>query len=226
MSYHFLTVSTRLALHNGLRAWLLDHSLAATIDSAESGAEALAHVDELRPDVIVIDDPMTDMSARQFATTVRARNASVQVVLIGDVRGTAMRLDIDAGISGFVSTRAESHVLLSAVNAVLDGGTFVDPTIAGDLFCIDRSDCPSPRELQILDLIVAGHQNKVIANLLDISQETVKTHISSLLRKLDATSRTELAVKALQQSLVRLPASAGVPLRSTNSGMSHVSLSV
>jgi DNA-binding NarL/FixJ family response regulator len=206
MSYHFLTVSTRLALHDGLRAWLLDHSLAATIDVANSGAEALGHVDEMRPDVIVVDDPMTDMSARQFAATVRERNASAQVVIIGDVSGAAIRLDFDAGIGGFVSAQAEPHVLLAAVSAVLDGRTYVDPTLAGELFTAHGTDCPSPRELQILDLIVAGHQNKVIAHMLGIGQETVKTHISTLMRKLGVRSRTELAVKALQQSFVRLPA--------------------
>lgn len=208
MGYHFLTVSTRHAWHHGLRTWLLDHSLAATIDAADDGAQAVADVDAIRPDVIVIDDPLAGMSVRQFAAEVRDRNASAQIVVVGDVRGAAMRLDMEAGIGGFVSAGAEASILLAALSAVLDGRTYVDPSLAGDLLAAPDSECPSPRELQILDLVVAGHQNKVIAQLLGIGHETVKTHVSALMRKWGVTSRTELAIQAVQRSFVRLPVAA------------------
>lgn len=114
---------------------------------------------------------------------------------------------VRAGIAGVVGPDATRDRLNDAVRLVLDGGRYIDPTLATALVDPPEKGL-SPRELQVVEQLMSGNQNKVIAADLQISEETVKSHISSLMRKLDAYSGTEIVVKALQRSFIRLPAAA------------------
>lgn len=207
MSRTYLTISTSMAAHAGIRLWLTDHEPRAVIECARSGAEALAIARRVVPDIVIVADPLHDMPAAGFAALLFEQQPQGEVIVLGDLPGHLIRHGIEAGIGGFVSTRGGQDALLAAIDAIAGGRTYVDPTLAGSLYA-DESENPSPRELQILDLLVDGHQNKVIAEKLEISQETVKSHVSTLLRKLDAASRTELVVRAVQRSFVQIPTAA------------------
>lgn len=203
----YLAISTSMAAQAGLRMWLTEHEPRAVTDCARSAAEALAIARRISPDIVIVEAPMLGMPAADFAVLLLERHPDSQIVVLGDPPAHLIRHDVDNGIRGFVSTSGGRDSLIAAIEAVGHGRTYVDPTLASALYT-DRERGPSPRELQILDLLVDGHQNKVIAIKLGISQETVKSHISALLRKLDAGSRTELVVKAVRHSLVQIPIAA------------------
>lgn len=207
MSGTYLTISTSMAAHAGIRLWLTQRKPHADIHCARSGTEALAIAQRVSPDIIIVGDPLVDMPAADFAALVLEQQPHIRIVSLGDVPAHRIRQGIEAGICGFVGTTGGQKSLLAAIDLVGSGGTYIDPTLASSLY-IDRPSSPSSRELQILDLLVDGHQNKVIAAKLEISEETVKSHISALLRKLDAGSRTELVVKAIQHSLVQIAVAA------------------
>ena len=100
-----------------------------------------------------------------------------------------------AGATGYVRKDAEPETLLAAVRAVARGRTFIDPSIGHRVLRTDTSDDLTPRELDVLRHVALGKSNKDIAVALDISEETVKTHVRHVLAKLGAENRAQAAVR-------------------------------
>lgn len=204
MAYHVLTVSSHFAVTEGLRSALLRDGSANYVDSARTGAEATTAIARTRPDIVIVDKPLSDLSCADLTARAQAVDPSIQVIVVGRLlTATAIRRLRDAGVAAIVAPSASVETLQCAVAAALDAGVYIDPRLGAILGRNERE--PTTRELEVLELLVEGLQNKVIAHALGISLETVKSHIRVLMRKLDAGSRTELVVHALQRSLVQLP---------------------
>jgi len=113
---------------------------------------------------------------------------------------------VDAGASGFLLKDASPRDVVSAIRAAHRGEAALHPAVAAKLLA-ERRRPPAahtdltPRELEVLRLIARGHQNKVIAAELHLSEKTVKTHVSAILRKLDVTDRTQAAMYAVREGL-------------------------
>lgn len=201
MSHTYLTVGISMAAHAGIRGWLCERDPDSVVSFARSGADVLATDRSDSPDVVIVGYPTHEMPAVDFFSLLREQHPSSHVIVLGDLPGHVIRQDIDAGIEGFVSAAGGPDVLLAAVDAVGAGRTYVDPTLAVSLF---TDEGLTARQVQILELLIDGHQNKMMAQKLGIGEQTVKSHISTLLRKLDAASRTELVVRAVQHSFVQI----------------------
>lgn len=191
------------ALRAGLRARLDAADGICVVAEASDGAEALELIREHRPDVAVVDLRMPKIDGLELVESATKEGLSSRLVLLSAlVEGHLVQRAMDLGAVGYVGKESPLEVIVDAVRTVVGGNRYIDPTlVAGLLAPTDQR--LSDRELEVLQLAANGMQNKVIAIELGLSEETIKTHLSNVMRKLDANSRTEAVSAALRRSLIR-----------------------
>jgi DNA-binding NarL/FixJ family response regulator len=178
------------------------------VGEARDGAEAVARARELSPDVLVMDVsmPVLDGAAATERVVRECPGVRVLALTMHEDRAHLTRL-LQAGAAGYVLKRAAADELVRAIRAVADGGTYVDPVLAGTLLrggargSGPRSapEALSEREEEVLRRIAWGESNKEIARELGISVKTVETYKARVSEKLGLRSRTEIVRYALQQ---------------------------
>ena len=183
-----------------LKAYLESFPEFVVVGIASSGEQLLEHVEEWRPE-IVLQDLLLPGGIDGVETTRRLRieEPNVRVVaLTASTDKARMAAALRAGALGYVRKDAEPEVLLAALRSVARGRSYVDApdTVADELL--------TAREAEVLRRLGRGESNKEISAALDISEETVKTHVAHLLGKLQAENRAQAAVHALRNGLLRL----------------------
>jgi DNA-binding NarL/FixJ family response regulator len=178
---------------------------------ARGGREAVSLAQQLQPDVAVLDVSMPDVGGAEAAEQIRASCPRVRVVALTRHADPAyLRRMLRAGASGYVVKRAAGEALMGAIRAVANGGTYVDPSLAGGLLSRmmkepDPTDAPRPRpalserEEQVLRLIAWGKSNKEVAAQLGISVKTAEFYKASALEKLQLRTRTDILRHALAE---------------------------
>jgi DNA-binding NarL/FixJ family response regulator len=176
------------------------------VGRAVDGEEALAKVRTREPDVAVVDLRMPRVSGIETTRQIASSAGRTAVLLYTAYGDRALLTEaIDAGARGFVLKEAPLADLVRAVRLVAEGGTYVDPVLAGALATADATaKLPSltQRERDVLRLLADGHSNEEIGKRLFISPETVRTHVRKAMAKLDADTRTQAVATALRQSLI------------------------
>ena len=174
---------------------------------AASGEELLREVDAWQPDVIVQDLLLPGgMDGIETTRRVLAKRPSARVVaLTASTDEGRMMAVLRAGAAGYIRKDAEPETLLAAIRAVARGRTYVDPYLARRV----AEDGASPddlteREREVLRHLALGESNKAIADVLCVSEETVKTHVAHILSKLGVENRAQAVVQALKRGLVSL----------------------
>lgn len=215
-SIRLLIVDDQPLVRRGLAELLDLEDNLEIVGEAENGREALRLAQELHPDVVLMDIKMPVMSG--IEATIQLRQSGPAVVLLT----TSEELDdmvagVNAGAAGYLFKNATVDEIIDAVARASRGEHVIHSRVTLALarrIGEDRAAAPpqiplhSPpelttRELETLRYIRAGHQNKRIAQLLNISEGTVKVHVSNLLSKLEAKNRTEAANRALQLGLLK-----------------------
>jgi DNA-binding NarL/FixJ family response regulator len=176
------------------------------VGRAVDGEEALAKIQTRKPDVAVVDLRMPRVGGIETARQVARSTPETAVILYTAYGDRALLTEaIDAGARGFVLKEAPLADLVRAVRIVAEGGTYVDPVLAGALATADATaKLPdlTQRERDVLRLLADGHSNEEIGKELFISPETVRTHVRKAMEKLDADTRTQAVATALRQSLI------------------------
>jgi DNA-binding NarL/FixJ family response regulator len=172
---------------------------------AVDGAGALALVERLRPDVIVLDLAMPELNGISAAAEFTARFPETRVVaLTMHEEASYVRKALSAGASGYVVKRAVTEGLVRAVRAVAGGGRYIDPLLAGLLAEIAADLRPqlSQREREVLTQIARGFGNNEIAIDLNISPRTVETYKARITEKLGLRTRSEIVAYVNSQGLL------------------------
>lgn len=194
---------------------LLERRGIKVIDAVADGIEGVRKVKELKPDVVLLDIRMPQISGLETLRRLRAEDKNVPVIMLttsqdeGDVV-EALR----SGAQGYLLKDMEADELVKALMQIAGGKTVVAPDLAGILARVvqggEIARKPSspfsdltPREMEILAHLAEGQSNKVIGRELGIADGTVKLHVKSILRKLGVHSRVEAAVMAVEQGLSR-----------------------
>jgi DNA-binding NarL/FixJ family response regulator len=209
-----LLVDDHDLFRTGLRN-LLEEEGVIVAGEAGTGSEALRMVDDLAPDVVVMDLNMPGMTGveaiRQIASL--APLARVLVLTISDQDGDVMDA-ILAGACGYLLKDSSIGELMQGIRAAAIGESLISPTIASKVLQRIRASSPVPdiaeqihtqlseREIEVLKLIANGRDNADIAGQLHISPKTVKNHISNILMKLQIENRIQAAVYAVRSGLV------------------------
>jgi two-component system, NarL family, response regulator LiaR len=190
-----------------LKAYLESFPDMRVVGVAASGEELLERIAEWQP-AVVLQDLLLPGGIDGIETTRRIieRAPSVRVIaLTASVDEARMMGVLRAGAVGYVRKDADPEMLLAAVRAVARGKTYIDPSVARQAMKVaDQVDDLTPRELDVLRRLALGHTNKEIGAELFIGQETVKTHISKVLAKLQVENRAQAIVQALKRGLVTI----------------------
>lgn len=187
----------------GTRAQLEPLDWIDIVGEAGSIAAGTELVRSTTPDIALVDVRLPDGDGLELARTIAACSPATRVVLYsGTATVSQAEQALDAGVSGFVLKGSPLSQMIDALRAARDGRRYIDPTIAAELMSPSGTRPLSPRELQILRCMADGGQNGVIAFDLGISIETVKAHVSNILVKLDADSRTHAVAAALRSGII------------------------
>src|SRR5215475_812736 len=209
-----VVVDDHAVVRSGLLAFLEGESDLEVVGAAEGGAEALELLAGLdaegrRPDVILMDLQMVPVDGIESTRRIRERFDDVEVVALTSF-GEPERVQraVEAGASGYLLKDADADEVAAAIRAAHRGELQLDPAIARRLMStLQESGSPAgltARELDVVALIGEGRANKEIALQLGIGERTARTHVSNILRKLGLTSRTQLALWAVRERVVRV----------------------
>lgn len=202
-----LLVDDHTVVRRGLRlAFELEHDL-EVVGEAANGQEAVERVAELLPDVVVMDLLMPVMNGVEATRTIRQAHPEVEVVALTSVLEDRLVVDaVEAGAAGYLLKETRPDELFEAVRAAARGEVRLDPRaqqrLVREMRAGGRAEPLTEREREVLALIASGATNKAIAQRLSIAEATVKSHVSSVLSKLDLRSRTQAALYALREGLV------------------------
>jgi DNA-binding NarL/FixJ family response regulator len=185
---------------------ILQRSGVQVIAEAADGDEALAKIEQRKPDVALVDIRMPRMSGVEVARRAGRSTPETAVILYSGYGDKALLVEaLDAGVRGFVLKEAPLVDLHRALEIVAAGGTYVDPVLAGSLATAEvaqKLPALTQRERDVLRLLANGQSNEEIGKSLFISPETVRTHVRKAMDKLEADTRTEAVAKALRQQLI------------------------
>lgn len=200
-----LVVDDHPLLRDGVSAVIGTQTDMTIIGEAETGAQAITEYERLRPDVVLMDLQMPDLSGLEAIEAIRAADPQARILVLttyaGD--GRAIRA-LRSGASGYLLKGALRRDLLEAIRSIARGGRHLDERIARDIATHVLGDDLTARELQVLALTARGNSNKQIAAQLNVSDETVKGHMKMIFTKLQVADRTHAVTLAARRGLIDL----------------------
>lgn len=204
-SIRILTVDDHQLLREGIAAVLESQEDMTLVSQASNGREAVENFRRLRPDVTLMDLRMPDMSGIEAITAIRGEFPDARIIVLTTYAGDAQAAAaLKAGAAGYLLKNLVRKELLETIRAVHSGKRRVPPEIATEIAEHVADDELTGREVEVLRRVAAGKSNKLIAAELDISEGTVKTHMKSILPKLDASDRTHAVMIALKRGILDL----------------------
>lgn len=200
-------------VREGLKQLLeLDDDL-SVISQASDGLEGLKKIEEDKPDVLLLDINMPNMNGLELLEELKEKKIDLKVLIltIHNEIDYLMKA-VEIGCDGYVLKDSDSNLLKKAIYSVYQGESFIQPSLtpalnaglASKTMIDDKVNELTRREVEVLKLIAEGLFNKEIAATLDISERTVKNHVSNIFKKIDVSDRTQAAVFAIKNNLVNL----------------------
>lgn len=200
-----LTVDDHPLLREGIAAVLESQPDMTLVGQSCNGRDAIEDFRRLRPDVTLMDLRMPDISGIEAITAIRAEFPDARIIVLTTYAGDAQAAAaLKAGAAGYMLKNLVRKELLDTIRTVHSGKRRVLPEIATEIAEHVADDALTEREVEVLRGVAAGKPNKLIAAELDISEGTVKTHMKSILPKLDASDRTHAVMIALKRGILDL----------------------
>lgn len=196
-------------IRKGLEAMLQSYRDLEHVGSASSGEQVIPLCEQTHPDVILMDLAMPGMSGVEATRAVRAAGDRTKVLVLTNYdEANLVQAALEAGASGYLLKNVSVEELVDAIRKAYHGQVVLSPEATRALIQVvtepERANYHlTRREYEVLSLMVDGLNNREIADRLAISQHTAKNHVSSLLAKLGASSRTEAAIIAMDLKLIK-----------------------
>ena len=212
MSIKIILIDDHTLFRSGIKALLSRQSDFDVIGEAADGFTGIKLVEQIRPDIVLLDLDMPVMNGRETLAQILSSNPQQTVVMLtvsedNDDLTECMRI----GARGFLLKNINADFLLDSIRKAVDGDNVFSPEMTTRLVqslispASPRADhllsTLTPREMEILGYLAAGHSNKVIARHLDLAESTIKVHVQNILRKLNLSSRVQAAVYAVQHKV-------------------------
>ena len=202
-----LVADDHSVVRQGLRMFLSLDPEIEIVGEAADGEEAIHLARELHPDVVLMDLVMPGMGGVAATRMIRAEVPDVEVIALTSVLADeAVTGAIRAGAIGYLLKNTEADELLRAIKSAAAGKVHLSPEAAARLVrevkIPGSPEALTERETAVLRLVAKGHANKQVARELGIREQTVKTHVSNILGKLQLQSRTQAALYAVERGLV------------------------
>ena len=212
MSIKIILIDDHTLFRSGIKALLSRQSDFDVIGEAADGFTGIKLVEQMRPDIVLLDLDMPVMNGRETLAQILSSNPQQTVVMLpvsedNDDLTECMRI----GARGFLLKNINADFLLDSIRKAVDGDNVFSPEMTTRLVqslispASPRADhllsTLTPREMEILGYLAAGHSNKVIARHLELAESTIKVHVQNILRKLNLSSRVQAAVYAVQHKV-------------------------
>jgi DNA-binding NarL/FixJ family response regulator len=202
-----LLVDDHAIVRRGFRRMLDDDETLEVVGEASTGTEAIQLAQKLRPQVIVMDCQLPEVTGLEATRKILHALPQTAILMLSmHSEDTLVRQAIDAGARGYVLKNALDLDLASAIKKVAAGQSVMDPQLQrAEALKGERDTALTARELEVLQHIVAGKSNKEIANDLNLSVNTVSVHRANIMERLGIHKTAELVVYAIRNGLVNLP---------------------
>ena len=200
-----LIVDDHLVIRHGLAAMLAHGKEFRVVGEASDGEMAVVRYDELLPDVVLLDLRMPKKDGFQVLVELMGRRPRPHVMVLSAYDGDEdVRRALKTGALAYLRKDALCELLWETVRQVHAGKVVLPPEMASKIGGALAKPELSDRELQVLQMLALGRSNKQVSQALFIAEGTTKTHVTTILEKLDASSRSEAIVVAAKRGLVRL----------------------
>lgn len=211
MAVKIMIADDHSMIREGLKSLLELGGDIKVIEEAVDGQDCLDKLKTVKPDVLLLDINMPVMNGLDVLKNLKSRRNKVKVLVLtvhNEVEYLMKAVDI--GINGYVLKDSESAELKKAIFAIANGEDYIQPSLIPALnskmieknIDVVRIESLTRRELEVLKLLAIGMYNKEVAEKLDISERTVKNHVSNIFKKLEVTDRTQAAVFAIRNNIV------------------------
>ena len=200
-------------IREGLKQLLeLDENIKVVAEAAD-GIEAIEKLKDYNVDVLLLDINMPNMNGLDTLMNIKKNNIDVKVLILTIHNEVDYLIKaVEIGCDGYVLKDSDSNLLRKAIYTVYEGEKFIQPSLtpvlnaglASKVEIDEKLNELTRREVEVLKLIAEGLFNKEIASKLDISERTVKNHVSNIFKKIDVSDRTQAAVFAIKNNLVNL----------------------
>jgi DNA-binding NarL/FixJ family response regulator len=216
-------VDSQVLYREGMRTALAKEGDIEVVGESDDGEEALCQIKPLSPDVVILDSELPSLSGLDLTRQIRRHSPAISVIIMASHEDDdQLLLAIQAGAAGYVIKAISGQDLAHQVRKAYQGEYPINeclltrPGVAlrvlkqfQDLMLVEKEIEPlisplSRRETEILEYIAQGNSNKEIAHALGICNQTVKNHVTSIMRKLTANDRTHAVVLALRHGLIRI----------------------
>jgi DNA-binding NarL/FixJ family response regulator len=201
-------------VRKGLRLQLEQHAEFEVVGEATEGREAVRMAEELLPDVVIMDIAMPNLNGIQATTQLVKKNPEIGVIILSMYSDeTYLMRTLAAGAKGYLLKDSADVDLHRAVEVVAEGKPFFSPAIADTLLedymrqlqqrgLQDSYDLLTEREKEILQLLAEGKSNKDVAGILNLSTNTVETHRTRIMQKLDLHSTADIVLYAVRKGII------------------------
>jgi DNA-binding NarL/FixJ family response regulator len=204
-SIRILTVDDHPILREGIAAILAAEPDFELVGEANNGREAVDQFRAHRPDVTLMDLQMPQMNGIEAIRTIRKEFPDARIIVLTTYSGDAQAVRaFEAGAFGYLLKNMLRKELIETIRIVHAGRKRIPPEIAVEMAEHHTDDLLTDREIEVLKEVAAGNANKVIAERLKISEETVKAHMKNILSKLSANDRTHAVTIALKRGIIEL----------------------
>lgn len=213
MSIKVMLADDHVLIREGIRQLLEFDGSIEVIDEANDGEECLKKLEKSKPEVLLLDINMPKKNGVEVLQEIKNRCLNVKVLILTVHNEVEYLLKaVDIGVDGYILKDAEFSELKKAINAVKNGENYIQPNLIPALnnrlvsrdIDKDKIDSLTKRELEVLIQVANGMFNKEIATSLNISERTVKNHLSNIFKKIDVSDRTQAAVFAIKNDIIKL----------------------
>ena len=208
-----MLVDDHVLIREGIKQLLEFDKSIKVVEEASDGEECLAKLSGTKAKVLLLDINMPKKNGLEVLEEIKKRNINIKVLILTVHNEIEYLLKaVDIGVDGYILKDSEIKELKTAIQVLACGESYIQPKLIPALNSrlIDRDsdkdkmDLLTDRELEVLIQIANGLLNKEIATALNISERTVKNHISNIFKKIDVADRTQAAVFAIKNDIVKL----------------------
>lgn len=213
MAIKIMIADDHSMIREGLKSLLELEGDIQVVAEAEDGVDCLEKLKICTPDVLLLDINMSRKNGLEVLQTLKSSKSKIKVLVLtvhNEVEYLMKAVDI--GVDGYILKDSESAELKKAIFSIVEGENYIQPSLIPSLNSkmIEKNrdegkiESLTKRELEVLKLLAVGMYNKEVAEKLNISERTVKNHVSNIFKKIEVTDRTQAAVFAIRNNLIEL----------------------
>jgi DNA-binding NarL/FixJ family response regulator len=200
-----LSVDDHALIREGIAALIANQKDMRLVGEASNGHEAIEQFRSHRPDITLMDLQMPEMNGIDALIAIRSEFPGARIIVLTTYPGDALcKRAMTAGAQAYILKGNVRKDLLDTIRAVRAGKKILHAEVAAELAAHAADDALSEREIEVLSLIAAGNSNKLVADQLAISEDTVKGHVKSILSKLGVHDRTHAVTAAVKRGIIEL----------------------